>query len=424
MPQLPSRVRPGGRSRGFLFSPASCYPTPKAYVVDGRGTVLHTWSHTSGQPRPEDEPPSYLRGWNHVHVDGDANLFAIVPLRSLLKLTPASELEWSCDVAAHHDLAIHDDGVILVLTETPRRVVVGGCVCVVLDNLVTLIDPGGAVKGEVSLYDVLRTDPSLRRLIDDSIRRRNEDFRCRGWPTPDDHVPLAVARETRAILKTANYHGDRRRALQRLRDLPGSPCDVLHTNTLELVDAHPRGLWERGDVLLCVRELNTIAVVDLARARVRWRWGAGELSAPHQPSVLPEGWVLVFDNGRDLGRTRLLAVDPSTGEVVWSWSAEPPQSFFCPLAGGCERLANGNLLVTNSTAGGAFELSMDGRIVWRLTLPVEVYGAERGRVSIYRMSTVEPGVVARLPVRSRSEPSGAVGVGWIGMASDLAGGRQ
>lgn len=64
------------------------------------------------------------------------------------------------------------------------------------------------------------------------------------------------------------------------------------------------------------------------------------------------------------------------------------------------------LLVTNSTAGAAFELAMDGRVVWELTLPVDVYGADRGRVSIYRMSAVEPAIVARLQQRRAPQQIG------------------
>lgn len=402
MMQLPNPHRQRLRPKGFLFSPASSYPRPAAYVVDEAGSVLHTWSDATHQPKPEDNPPSYLRGWNHVEVDADGSLFAIVPLRALLKLTPESRLEWSCDVAAHHDIAVRDDGALFVLAEAPRRVFVDGRAHVILDNLVTLVGPGGAVKSEVSLYDILTTDAGLRGLIEDAVCRRSERFRQRGWPTPDDETSAEVVEETLAILRDASYQGELRRALRRLRALPGSPCDVLHTNTLELLDVHPGGVWERGDLLICMRELNTVAVVDAARCEVRWWWGAEELSGPHQPSALPDGRILVFDNGLEARRTRLVVVDPNTREVVWSWSAEPPQSFFCPLAGGCERLPNGNLLVTNSTAGGAFELTADGRIVWQLTLPVTVYGAERGRVSIYRMSAVGADVIARLHARAEA----------------------
>jgi hypothetical protein len=382
--------------QGFLFSPASCYPTPAAYVVDDAGSILHTWSNTAHQIKPEDNPPSYLRGWNHVEVDDDGNLFAIVPLGALLKLTPESKLEWSCDVAAHHDLAIRDDGMILVLTEAPRRVVVDGNAYVILDNLVTMIEPSGAVQSQLSLYAVLSTDSSLRQLIDDKIKQRGEIFRRRGWPAPEDNVTPDVVHETQSILNTATYSGELRRALQRLRALPGKPCDVLHTNTLEVLNEHPEGIWNRGDLLICLRELNTVAVIDPAGGDVRWSWGAEELSGPHQPSMLPDGFLLIYDNGVDARRTRLLVVNPVTKEVVWNWSAQPPESFFCPLAGGCERLANGNLLVTNSAGGGAFELTMNGEIVWLLTLPVSLYGAERGRVSIYRLSAVDAEVVTRL----------------------------
>jgi Arylsulfotransferase (ASST) len=381
---------------GYLFAPASCYPEPVAYVVDRAGTVLHTWSHPADQPSPADDPPSYLRGWNHVEMDVRGNLFAIVPLRSLLKLTPDSNLEWSCDIAAHHDLAVTDDGSVMVLVEAPRRLEVGGAAHVVLDNGIATLTPGGEVKAEVSLYDVLRTDHGLRRLIDGVVRRRLNAFRHRGWPTRADGVASAVADETLAILRTGGYDGEPRRALRRLRALPGSPCDILHTNTLEVLAAHPRGLWSRGDVLVCMRELDAIAVVDLSAARVRWWWGPGHLSGPHQPTMLPDGRILVFDNGLDTHRTRLVAVDPVTRQVDWTWSAEPPGSFFCPRAGGCEPLPGGNLLVTNSTAGAAFELTMEGRVVWRLTLPVEVYGPDRGRVSIYRMAAVRTGVLGRV----------------------------
>lgn len=396
MTQLQGFQRRDPYPRGFLFSPASCYPTPAAYVVDDTGTVLHVWSHSANQPRPEDDPPSNQRGWNHVAVDADGSLFAVVPLGALLKLTPSSELEWSCDIAAHHDLAIDDSGIIFVLTEAPRLVAVDGHPQAILDNLVTVLDPGGAVKTEVSLYDVLRADPGLRGRVNQLARCRGEEFRRRGWPAPYDDVSPEVVRQTREILNTGNFSGDRRQALGRLRALPGLPCDIMHTNTLELVDAHPVGLWERGDVMLCMRALNTVAVVDLVEGTVRWWWGADELSGPHQPSMLPDGRVLLFDNGVDRRRTRLVAVDPVTRKVVWSWAADPPESFFCPLAGGCELLANGNLLVTDSNGGGAFELTMDGRIAWQLTLPVEVYGRDRGRVSIYRMSAVAPDIVARL----------------------------
>lgn len=358
---------------GLLFSPSSRYPNPVAYLIDTSGETVHTWSHPGCQPSPGDEPPSSMRGWNHVEVDDKGNLFAIVPLRALLKLSADSELVWSCEVAAHHDLALAGTDV-LVLSERPRTVDVDGGSHVILDNLITTIDRVGVVTAEVSLYDVLRTDPGLRAVVDRAICRRAAESRV---PDPGTTPGLWWT-------------------LRRLRSLPGSPCDVLHTNTLAVVADHPEGLWQAGDVLVCIRELDTVAVVDPAGRAVRWSWGGPELSGPHQPSVIPDGRVLVFDNGTGRGWTRLLVVDPTSDKVEWTWSAEPPESFFCPLAGGCEMLGNGNILVTHSAWGRAFELAPDGRTVWQLTLPPQVYGTDRGRVAVYRVSAVPPTVRRRL----------------------------
>ncbi|GAB1643556.1 arylsulfotransferase family protein [Krasilnikovia sp. MM14-A1259] len=381
---------------GFLFSPSSRYPTPAAFLVDGDGGIIHSWTHAAGQPAPEDNPPSYLRGWNHVEADADGNLYAIVPLKALLKLAPDSSLEWSCDVAAHHDVALGPTGDVLVLAEEPRRVTAGGRDHVILDNLITTVRADGTIGSQLSIYEILLTDAELCRVVVAEILRRAAAFRASGWPSDEPGTCPEDVRETAAILATGEHSGETRQALRRLRGLPGSPCDVLHTNTLEILDAHPTGRWHRGDVMVCMRELNIVAVIDPVGRRVRWWWGRDELSGPHQPSVLSDGRVLVFDNGVSRGSTRLLIIDPVTREVTWTWAATPPESFFCPLAGGCEELPNGNLLVTDSTAGRAFEVTMAGAIVWRLALPADLFGTKPGRVSIYRMTHVPASVVARL----------------------------
>ncbi|WP_240351094.1 arylsulfotransferase family protein [Streptomyces olivoreticuli] len=92
--------------------------------------------------------------------------------------------------------------------------------------------------------------------------------------------------------------------------MPGSPCDVLHANTVELLNGHPQGLWRQGNVLVSLRSLDLIAVLDLQGHAVRWFWGpGGELSGQHQPSARPGRTVLVFDNGQSAGRSRVLEID-------------------------------------------------------------------------------------------------------------------
>ena len=50
--------------------------------------------------------------------------------------------------------------------------------------------------------------------------------------------------------------------------------------------------------------------------------------------------------------------------ITWVYGEAPEEAFFSPTMGGCQPLPGGNLLVTDSQAGRAFEVARDKRIVW------------------------------------------------------------
>ena len=54
--------------------------------------------------------------------------------------------------------------------------------------------------------------------------------------------------------------------------------------------------------LICVRNINQIATLDLDSGRILWAWGEGVLDWPHHPTMLPNGNTLICDgeNGRSL----------------------------------------------------------------------------------------------------------------------------
>jgi hypothetical protein len=366
----------------LLFSPSASYPDPVACLTDRAGRLVHAWSNATGQPDPGDDPPSYLRGWNHVELDPDGNLYAIVPLHALLKLRPDSNVAWSAPVPAHHDLDVAADGRVHVLTEQPRLIPAPGGPYLLLDNLITILDVGGRLVEQHSLYDLLTTVDHLRGLIHDQLARR-----AAGIAGCVDHRRLA------------GQSG--REVSQILRDLPGSPCDVLHANTLELVPAHPAGLWDSGDVLVAVRELDLIAVVRPRAGTVRWWWGPGQLSGPHQPSALAGGNVLVFDNGRVARRSRVLEIDPATGAVVFTYIADPQSALFTELAGGCQQLPDGTLLLTDAQHGRGIEISRDGRTLRELHLRTNRAAGVSSRCEIYRLAAVPARTAARLTAPSR-----------------------
>lgn len=369
----------------YVFSPSSTYPLPFAYLIDRQARIAHTWSTTVDQADPATDPASYLRGWNHVEVGPDGSLYALVPLHSVLKLGPDSQVIWKADISAHHDLYVDTAGTVHVLGEEPRPVTWRGRSLMILDNTVAVLDCAGREQATHSLYDILSADVRLGPLIGAALDSR---FLQRD---PDD---------CEAALTALGANAPQRLRLAALRDLPGAPSDLLHANTVEVLDAHPAGLWPRGAVLVSLRNLNLVAVLDLARGEALWSWGPGVLSGQHQPSVLRNGNVLVFDNGKDVGRSRAVECDPSTGAVVWEYLASPAEALFSQVAGGCEQVAGDHVLISDAQAGRALEVTQGGETAWGFE--VERLGSQgaRSRAAFYRVAAVSGDIAGRV-IRSR-----------------------
>ncbi|MBM4243236.1 MAG: hypothetical protein FJ148_05390 [Deltaproteobacteria bacterium] len=168
---------------------------------------------------------------------------------------------------------------------------------------------------------------------------------------------------------------------------------MFHPNTVEVVDwPHaPRG---GRRVLTAIRQLDRVAVIDLDERRLVWEWGAGRIVGPHDPRLLPNGNVLLFDNGARPTSShgtptrlfpRVVELDPRDGGIAWEYRGSPPESFFSPSRGGAQPLANGNVLITETTKGRVFEVTRAGRVVWGFWNPDF---DQLGRRAIYRMHRI------------------------------------
>lgn len=112
--------------------------------------------------------------------------------------------------------------------------------------------------------------------------------------------------------------------------------------------------------------------------------------------MLPNGNLLVLDNGSDVGRSRVLEVDPRTHAIVWEYGTRADERFFTEVAGGCERLPNGNILVSDALSGRAFEVTPTRRTVWHWQTRKEAGSSDTGRATFYRLSRVSGRAAARL----------------------------
>jgi hypothetical protein len=177
------------------------------------------------------------------------------------------------------------------------------------------------------------------------------------------------------LLRTPGYPMRMRRPAENEKLLQ---IDLVHANSIEWMHqpqlAAKSDLYGPSKVLVCLRHQDAVIVVDWATRKVVWWWGQGILSGPHDATVLPDGHVLVFDNGLKRRWSRAIEVDPLSGEVIWEYRAPEPRDFFTVSRGGSQRLANGNTLLTDSNAGLLLEVSPAGEPVWRFRNPNRARG--------------------------------------------------
>ena len=61
-----------------------------------------------------------------------------------------------------------------------------------------------------------------------------------------------------------------------------------------------------------------------------------------------------------------MEVDPVTRETKIQYGALPNQKFFTRHKGQHQHLDNGNLLISDSMEGRAFEVNPEGKLVWQM----------------------------------------------------------
>ncbi|MFF4186281.1 aryl-sulfate sulfotransferase [Streptomyces sp. NPDC001691] len=152
-----------------------------------------------------------------------------------------------------------------------------------------------------------------------------------------------------------------------------------------------------GNVLASLRSVSAVVVIGRDTGEVLWRTEPGTVSQQHHPSELPDGNLLVFDNGvyrpgHDVPYSRVVELDRASGAVVWEYHDPARESFFAPFMGAAQRLPNGNTLVTDSPAGRLFEVTREGYLCWEFVVP-QFGGYEESEVR--RLFPAEPNAVFR-----------------------------
>jgi len=293
----------------------------EARLMDMDGAVIHQWHYDFWDLWPDYPKDDYRVSFNHwrrAHLLPDGELLAIFNGMGLIKIDRDSRLIWVYAAGCHHDISVTDDGAIYVLTEEKKVLPRISPTEIVFEDFVVVLDAQGQQRRKVSLLECFERSPYA------------------------------------ALLNRMERHGD-----------------IFHTNTLEVFDGRLAGqspLFKAGNALVSVRQLDTIAIVDLGEERVVWAL-TGLWHMQHQPTLLDNGRMLVFDNQGFHGKSQVLEIDPWTQAVAWAYAGDATNDFYSELSGSCQRLPNGNTLITESNRGRAFEVTPDKTLVWEFFNP-------------------------------------------------------
>ncbi|MCB0338931.1 MAG: hypothetical protein KDD53_04970, partial [Bdellovibrionales bacterium] len=200
------------------------------------------------------------------------------------------------------------------------------------------------------------------------------------------------------IEKAARYVFDSKTSIGQLE---GSPIDLVHTNSLSRINQDWPGVAQKGQYLLSSYFLNKIFVFDPKAERITWSFGEGTLDGPHSPEKLPNGSLLIFDNGRNRRYSRVLEIDPINYKTKWSYSGK---NHFLPFSfrrSSAQRLENGNTLILSGESGEIIEVTNDRNIVWRFhynpgTPKRKSLAKKAGK--LYRVRKLEPDTLVKLGI--------------------------
>jgi hypothetical protein len=142
-----------------------------------------------------------------------------------------------------------------------------------------------------------------------------------------------------------------------------------HANSLKYLEKNP--INQEPGYLVSFRELHKVIIAGKQDGKILWESPDGLFFGQHDPSLLENGNLLVFNNGEE--SSEIIEMDLKSRKVVWSYSAGETgvdkMQFFSVNQGAAQRLKNGNTFIAESTRGHLFEITPDGSVVWDMISP-------------------------------------------------------
>ena len=290
-----------------------------AYLIDMHGEVRHKWEVSSGLKYGMLLPNGNLL----ARTRAPKQLSMGIPLlagssASIIEIDWDSNLIWNYEHnSLHHDFSRLKNGntIVLLWEQIPVHLV---------SNIKGGVQPDK--KSEFMFGDVLREIDSKGEIV----------WEWRSWEHLDFDNQVICEMEKRD--------------------------EWTHANSVFVMPDN--------NILVSLRNTNTIIIIDKVTGDIVWEWGSDVLQHQHDASLLDETKILVLDNATHKNQgARVMIVDILTRKVIWEYSGPKARPFKAPYAGSVERLPNGNWFICQGSEGKIFESDGSGSILWEYTNP-------------------------------------------------------
>ncbi|HLP18493.1 MAG TPA: aryl-sulfate sulfotransferase [Bacteroidota bacterium] len=181
------------------------------------------------------------------------------------------------------------------------------------------------------------------------------------------------------------------------------PAVNLRDQSFRFTHINSVDLDRDGGLIVSARHLNEISKIDRTTGAFIWRLGGKKnqftfigdsagFSGQHSARVLPNGNLLIFDNGVSRIPAFSRAVEyhldtiRMTAECVWSYRASP--DIASEFWGNAQRLGNGNTFISWGHASvAATEVDQAGQTVFEMSFPSNVFSYRIFRYPFKRLTT-------------------------------------
>jgi hypothetical protein len=337
---------------------------PRATLLDMRATEVHRWELPFRQawplaPHVEDPLPDDHIHWFHCYLYANGDLLAIYHADGdtpfgygLVKVDKDSKLLWAYPGRVHHDLDVGEDGTIYTLVQKLVSKPSAG-----LEFL-----PTPCITGSLVLLTAQGQELETIPLLESFVQSPYAPILA----SIPKHASIPASISKHATQQNAG--SDRPRA--RSRPWQTVQSDLLHTNSVKVLSrtlAPKFPLFKAGQVLFCLRNFDTIGILDCSTRRVVWA-AQGIWQLQHDADFMDNGHLLLYDNYGSAKETRILEYDPLTQAVPWLYANENARSFRARFRGDKQRLPNGNTLIVDPDNRRLFEVTQDKELVWESVL--------------------------------------------------------